>query len=250
MGLIVSESHVSVDHSINDWLITTLEGNPTIEVTSSLKVYSIFKRLKSSRKSRRNRKEPQLGDNCPIIYALKGKDGLTTDITSVKKLVTSFNQIISKIYEQEPNRFELVVSIPSSYNISYILGSRVARMFQCNHSADFFKKIDIKDAFNILKYANITPSEKRKIYFRIQKMEKEVGINGNFSLKEIPTKYRLHFRPLIINKDCKLAFIPSRVLIVDDLFATGTTLETAKLVINKEYPETMTQAICLFSSIN
>ncbi len=71
MGLIIKELCVIVDHDCPEWLITQPEGNPTIDYTNGLKIYAIFKRQFLSGKRRRNRKQRQLGDNCPLIYALK-----------------------------------------------------------------------------------------------------------------------------------------------------------------------------------
>lgn len=73
MGLRLQGQHVIVDHGCQDWLLTRPEGNPVIEYVNGLKVYSIFKRQRLSGKNRRNRQQRQLGDNCPLIYALKGE---------------------------------------------------------------------------------------------------------------------------------------------------------------------------------
>ncbi|WP_338191389.1 phosphoribosyltransferase, partial [Proteus mirabilis] len=40
-----------------------------------------------------------------------------------------------------------------------------------------------------------------------------------------------------------------RILLVDDLMATGTTLTTARDIIAQQYPNAIIHAICLFSSI-
>lgn len=93
MGLVVQGNVVKVDHYNKEWLKTRPQGNPTKEEIDGLAVYSLFKRLLASAKSRRkHRKIP--GDNCPIIYALKGKDNLTTDISSIKKLRSSYDEIV------------------------------------------------------------------------------------------------------------------------------------------------------------
>ncbi|MBL1804852.1 hypothetical protein ELE38_31540, partial [Klebsiella pneumoniae] len=85
MGLNLQGYHVTIDHSHRHWLITTPEGNPTRERVGNLTIYSMFRRQKAPASLNRDRKQRKLGDNCPLIYALKGKEGLTTDFSSIKE---------------------------------------------------------------------------------------------------------------------------------------------------------------------
>lgn len=72
LGLVVEGHLVTVDHSVKELLISSVEGNPKVSVTDTgMRVLSVFTRIKSSGKSRRDRHV--LGDNCHMLYALKQK---------------------------------------------------------------------------------------------------------------------------------------------------------------------------------
>lgn len=249
MGLILQGQHVIVDHDCRDWLITRPEGNPVIERTGNLKIYSVFKRRLLSGQRRRDRHQRQLGDNCPLIYALKGKEGLSTDIASIKKLRESFEVILNRVAEYEPDGYQLVISMPSAHNISHIVGKRFALKFGAQHITNLLRKITVEEAFRLLDRADISIEDTRSIEFRIKTQAKEVGFNGNFSLKGIPPNMREILPPLTLNVIPKLNFRPTRILLVDDLMASGTTLITAANIIAQEYPAAVIHAACLFSSV-
>ncbi len=248
VGLILQEQHVIVDHDCRDWLVTRPEGNPTIERHHQLKIYAIFKRKLLSAKRGRERSTRQLGDNCPLIYALKGKEGLFTDISSIKKLNHSFRIILNRIFQKELTGYQLVISVPSAHNISHILGKRFAQRFNALHFSDTLRKVTVEDAFRLLDRADISIEDTRKLEFRIKKQAKEVGFSGYFSLKGIPPKFREVLPPLTLNNIPVLNFKPSRILITDDLIASGTTLNTAASLLSRLYPHAVIHAACLFSS--
>ncbi len=249
MGLILQGQHIIVDHDCRDWLLTRPEGNPIIEHLGDLKIYSVFKRQLLSGKRRRDRRQRQLGDNCPLIYALKGKEGLFTDIASIKKLRVSFEVILHRIAANEPDGYQLIISMPSAHNISHIIGRRFALEFGALHITNILRKITIEEAFRLLDRADISVEDTRGIEFRIKTQAKEVGFNGDFSLKGIPANFRDALPPLAINMVPVLNFRPLRILLVDDLMASGTTLTTAAHIIAQQYPGASIHAACLFSSV-
>ncbi|TVU85042.1 MULTISPECIES: phosphoribosyltransferase family protein [Pseudoalteromonas] len=248
MGLIVQGRVVVVDHDNKEWLKTSSQGNPTKEVIEGLTVYSLFKRLRTSKKIRRKYRNKIPGDNCPIIYALKGKDNLTTDLTSIKKLRISYNSIISIFQASEPNGYDLVISMPSAHNISRIIGKRLAGTFSAHHSDNFLRKLTIDEAFNLLDRADISVDEHKALSFRLRKQRQESGFQGAFSLKGIPVPFRSEFPPLCLNNTKIENLEPLRILLVDDLLATGTTLKTAHNLVESIYPQAVIHGASLISS--
>lgn len=247
MGLIVQGNVVKVDHDNKEWLKTRPQGNPTKEEIGGLTIYSLFKRLLASAKSRRkHRKIP--GDNCPIIYALKGKDNLTTDITSIKLLRESYSVIVNSFQAEEPNGYDLIISMPSSHNISRLIGKRLANIFTAHHSSDFLRKLTIEEALALLDRADISVEEHKTLSHRLRKQLTEKGFQGDFSLKGIPVPYRSGFPPLCLNNTTVVNNEPQRILLVDDLLATGTTLKTAHDLVKSCYPHAVVHGASLISS--
>ena len=248
MGLVVQGNVVKVDHNNKEWLKTTPHGNPTKENIEELTVYSLFKRLLASRKSRKKHRNKIPGDNCPIIYAIKGKDNLTTDITSIKKLRESYEVIVNTFQANEPNGYDLVISMPSSHNISRIIGKRLAKTFTAHHSSDFLRKLTIDEAYNLLDRADISVEDHKALSFRLRKQRQENGFGGYFSLKGIPVPFRSEFPPLCLNNVGSVQGQPQRILLVDDLLATGTTLLTAHNLVQQMFPQAIIHGTSLISS--
>ncbi len=250
LGLVITGNLVTVDHSIVDWMLTDVVGNPTLENFDGLNVHVVFKRTLPDAKSRRLKRKTKSirGDNCPIIYALKGKDGLITNYTSIKLLSNSFNSItmdITKLYHTE---YDFIVPMPSSSPLSTIIATRLAKIFKAPICNDYFKKITIEDAYKLLDRADLSVEDEKSLSYRLKKAKEEVGFFGSLPMKSIPTKYRQAFPPLVYDKAMAGKFTDKKVLLVDDLLATGTTLKCARdLLVGNNRPE-LVKGICLIGS--
>ncbi|WP_432692182.1 hypothetical protein [Morganella morganii] len=251
VGLTIQGNNVFVDHSHTDWLLTRPEENPATEKSGSLIIYSVFKRKKLSNKQKHNKQQRHIGDNCPILYALKGKEALITNISSIKKLKRSFDSISDKIKEKEPDGFDMVIPMPSSYNISYITGKRFASCFNTMYYPGFLRKISVSQAINILRDTILVHNDKKRLQFLLQLQQKENGKNAKFSLKGIPARFRYIFSPVEISPSSDNSRIsPGRILLVDDLLTTGTTLLSATRVVQCLFSSAEIRAACLFSSLS
>lgn len=242
MGLVVVNNLVTVDHAVKEHLITTVEGNPKISTTEcGLRVTSVFTRLKASAKGRRDRQ--QVGDNCPMLYALKQKDGLVTNLASVRLLAESGRQILALLAEQI--QADIVIYMPSGYSLSRIVGRRCAEAFAAPLIDGVFRKTTKLEAYEMLSRAegngDISIPDKRSLDFRLKKSD-------GFSLKDIPVPYRHLFTPLHLNPSFR-GDIRGRVVLVDDLLASGQTLNVAADLIRRMPGVLTVEAICLFSDV-
>jgi hypothetical protein len=244
LGLVVTQNLVTVDHAVREHLITTAYGNPKTDTREcGLKVTSLFTRIKDSAKKSRNRKISVIGDNCPLLYALKGKDGLKTNITSIKRLVESGSEILATLAEQ--TQADTVVYMPSGYSLSRIVASRCASMFEAQLAHDVFVKSTKLDAYDMIRRAedngDISVEERKRLQFRLKTAD-------GFPLKVIPVKYRHLFTPLQRNPAFSGNVI-GRVVMVDDLLATGRTLSVAKEIVQAMNGVSSVEAVCLFSDV-
>lgn len=247
MGLVIHGTHVVVDHACKDWLVTEPAGNPTEEWVEDLRIWSVFRRRLTSAKLQRDRRLKMLGDNCPIIYALKGKQGLTTDLASILLLSRSFDIILDDITNRDTEGYDVVISMPSSHPLSAMIATRFARKFSAPHLGNIFRKITVEEALNMLDRADINVADHKRLAFRIGKQLQSAGFNGAFSLKDIPVGFRHIFTPLKISPGA-LTINPSRILLVDDLLATGTTMITAAELLRQANPHASVCGACLFGS--
>ncbi|WP_458373352.1 phosphoribosyltransferase [Pseudomonas laurylsulfatiphila] len=244
LGLVVTQNLVTVDHAVREHLITTVDGNPKTDIREcGLKVTSLFTRIKSSAKRSRDRKASVIGDNCPLLYALKGKDGLTTNITSIKRLAQSGSEILAVIAAQ--TQADTVVYMPSGYSLSRIVASRCASVLDAELAHDVFVKSTKMEAFDMIRRAedngDISGDERKSLQYRLKKAD-------GFPLKVIPVEYRHLFTPLQRNPAFR-GSVTGRVVLVDDLLATGRTLTVAKEIVQAMNGVTSVEAVCLFSDV-
>lgn len=244
MGLVVEGDLVRVDHGVVDWLETRSDGysNPQVKIKDSLKISSIFSR----RQPKKTKSQRLRGDNCPLIYALKNQEGLHTDFHSVNLLNESFKEILKKIEYED---IDVVVCMPSSSNLCAIFGKRVANHFSAKLVDKIFKKISVIEAIQNIDSAydlgNISRETRKSLIARVRK-----NPQCGFSLKHIPTKHRKHITPITFLDISELQN-ECRVLLVDDLLATGTTLLAAKSSLEK-LPKKINVigAMCLFGKMS
>ena len=248
MGLVIKGSKVLVDHGSKEHLVTTPEGNPkryTVKnAFGELDVFSVFTRLKASSRARKDRAGRMVGDNCPLIYALKGREGLTTGYQSIRELLISGTAIIRAF---QPEGDEVLVPAPSSHPlVSYMtrilsaeLKLQVADSLLCKSSvqsvvADLNAAIEVATSYQVRK-------DLRNTVHKLQRQEV-------FALKEVPTTYRELIRPFEVGVG-KLPDGQRRVVLVDDLVASGTSLIGAMRVLKDHYPKAEFRAITLFSNV-
>jgi hypothetical protein len=243
MGLNISGNVVDVDHSHNHHLNTGRHGNPIVQYVPAgqpeLTVYSTFQRHKAPQSKNRDRVTRKVGDNCHLLYALKGKDGLITTFGAIRRLLLNFDSIIEDMLDQA-GRYDVVIPMPSGHNISSIYADRLARRFHCKVNFGVFNKISGAQALELLHASPLSSPQKSRIKARLKP--------NNFSLKDIPVEFRQYFPPVTLG----LGGIPPeyrRFLLADDLLATGTTLVAAKKLIQAAVPGAIVDAACLFSAV-
>lgn len=243
MGLNINGNVVDVDHTHNQHLNTGRHGNPVVQQVPTnqpeLTVYSTFQRHKAPQSKNRDRATRKIGDNCHLLYALKGKDGLTTTFGAIRRLLLNFDAIIEDTLDQA-GQYDVVIPMPSGHNISSIYASRLARRFGCQLNSDVFAKISGTDALRLLHDSPLSSSDKRKVAARLNP--------ESFSLKDVPISFRQYFPPITMVE----GGVPAgakRFLLADDLLATGTTLVAAKRLIQAAVPGATVDAACLFSAV-
>jgi hypothetical protein len=246
MGLTIKGNKVEVDPTHNQLLNTGVNGNPFVQIIGALPdemyVYSTFQRHMTPRSLSR---DPNIkrGDNCHLIYALKKKDKWHTTFGSVRHLRRNFTEIVAKMKADTDKHvtYDALIPMPSGHAISDLYAERIAEIYGCPVLNGVFTKITVQDARQQLARVNLPVPEKKKLQNRLQG-------NGLLSIKVIPTEYRYLFtavtlQPSQIPAGCE------KILLVDDLLATGSTLLAARDQLLTVIPDAFIDATCLFSAV-
>ncbi|QDJ12973.1 hypothetical protein CEP45_03525 [Mergibacter septicus] len=207
------------------------------EVDANL--YSIIKRKKEKRRAGR-----PLGDNCPMLYALKKSDGLFSDEETIKKLfLYARNSIKDHFKSNFP--FDTVIVIPSKHNIGYKLAKIIGELYKVHIVTDYLMKNTPQDAIDeIINNPHINSAIKQRIKTAIQRDMK------NLTIKGLTPKDRIYI-PILSVKKVSLPANISNVLLIDDVYTSGTTLKRAKTLIEQYSPQVISiSALTLFSPLS
>lgn len=234
---------VTVDHSHNNYAVTTIDGNPITSIYDGLTVTSIFRRTKNKRG------ESDLGDNSPMLYAFKGMHGLTTQYSSVASLTKHFYEILDNFFTEKNSPWDIVIPMPSSHDIANIIGKRVVRMGVAGKFEPYaLKKITAQDAQMQARDLRIASKDRTQINDFIKRFAKSNSWDTDFQMKSIAApKLRKHINPVTLGR-LSTRVPPSKILLVDDMVTSGTTLTYAKQAIQERYPMARIEALTLLSS--
>ncbi len=250
MGFKVIDNLVIVDHSTNHYAITTptKKRSPCIYIKKNinslnLSIYSIFYR------SVIDRKLHKLGDNCPLLYALKGKQNLVVTKDSMKDLKIPFYQILEILKNEITDKYkkiDFIVPMPSKHNLSLQLARRLQRQFhQSIVLEDLLIKKSNREMSEEVANSDIPNTDKHLILQRIKQAEQR---NKLFSVSDIPPPIRKYVHPIKLNETQIVEH--GIYIIVDDLVSTACTLSSAQQVLVSNSAEIDILAVSLFSPVN
>ncbi|MBS0057794.1 phosphoribosyltransferase [Yersinia sp. Marseille-Q3913] len=241
MGFTVDVANrlVTVDHSHNNYSVTTPAGNPTVlTLSNGLKVTSIFSRTKG-KKGKRGVKDPP-GDNSPMLYALKGMHQLQTTRRAVMDL---------PVYVAAGFQWDWLLPLPSSSNLTALFANRVCSrsgVGVCHHGA--MVKISAQQVLKNLEALQIKATDRSAIREAVNRFIKYNSPQTAFQIKAISrTSLRPYINPLMWGH-LPAVVPPRRVLLIDDMVTTGTSLVCASDILRHRYPTVQIEALTLFGS--
>lgn len=223
----------------NHQLDVIIPSKPNLLIESrwekNSKQYAVIKRFRHHRTRGKS-----LGDNCPILYALKNIDGL--HVTSdTRKIFFEYVEkcIIEHFKSSFP--FDTLIIMPSKHSIVFEIADIISRHYKVHIITHYFSKATPLDVLNSIGKMNIDISIKDKIRRGVQRDM------DNLSLKHIDVRYRQYVQVLTPN-NIWLPILSKNILLVDDIIASGTTLKLAKELIEQNSPQINTVAsFVLFS---
>lgn len=245
MGFVIDISNnlVTVDHAHNDFCITTPHGNPAVLFLENLKVTSIFSRTKG----KRDRSLP--GDNSPMLYALKGMHSLMTKPRDIGMLCQSFRQILP-VFLNNTSQWDWIVPLPSSSSVCGRFASMIQKRTQIGScQTEALDKVTAADVLHCVRSLRISSKDKSAINEDVKRFISLNSLDTPFQIKSIKrTKLRKYVNPLMWGSIPYGTISPQRVLLVDDMITTGTSLVCAENIIRARYPDVQIEALTIFGA--
>lgn len=227
---IAADGLVCINHDVNHYAVTAANvGKSPCSVRTKcghkpMAIHSIYYRPKNSKKSHLK------GDNCPFIYAWKKK---VSDLYVTKYSLDGMREEFYILLEQmidsilENDTVNYIVPMPSKHCLSKSLARRISRLLPDAKILDgLFVKRTNNEMIEQIKSSNLSTLDKSRLV-RVINMATESG--KGFSISDVPIVLREYLDPV---KMTQTILPEGTYLLVDDLFATGSTMVNAK---NKIY---------------
>lgn len=221
MGIDIDvQSRVTFNAAHDRRIITDVNKNPAQWRHNGIDVVSVFKRVRSA---------DELDGN-PLIYALKGLRGYTTDYTTIRKLFENGRLICNSTFKGK--NFDYVIPMPSSSPISGILAKRVAnivggRLHIC------LRKATVAEALaGMAPIAGIAKRD-RVEYGQLLNALQNKPQASNVEMKLVTKRLRDHISPIVALPAAQLCAGAS-VLVVDDLFGSGASVRSASVELHRQ----------------
>ena len=239
-GIIIDDENKTVKLDDSDKGID-FNGPIYWETPEGQEVISIFKRKKID-----NVKDDKDGN--PFIYALKNIKGWKFDIsdTEINKYLRKFISNCKQIQQ----KYDTIIIIPSGNYLNKRFMRSLANSINAKYQIeDLITKVEMdydepEDFINYDLIKKDYPNNSREIEMELEKhLYKLNNQNKEFKAKDVKKKYLKYFNFLSL-KDCEDAaekINDKNVIVLDDIFSSGTTVSQAIEAIKQNYePKTMT----------
>ena len=212
-----------------------------IQLSHDVDLYYVVPRFK---RGRSKNQVAVLGDNCPFLYGLKQLDGLSVE----PQFRAMFYEIATQSVRQHFQNhlpFDYLVLLPSSHSICQ---DWVAQFDYdvpvLNH---IFRKKHVGEIQEEMNFLYQNGKVNQKIYEIIT--QKCGAAQDIFSLKHIPVAYRRWVQPFALNQQENTDLSGKRILLVDDICSSGSSLLQAADLLKQAYCVQQIAALTLFGKV-
>ena len=241
MGINISNTKfVTFDDTHQRRVDTSLEKNPTAEKVGSVTVHHIFRRNNDGDLDR---------DGNPLVKAMKGMDGYKV-VPMYRAMFLSRAREVLETFAGDLE-VDLVMPMPSSYGFARevaVLVSNVAGKDLLE--SDFIRKRTVAEM--LAQYDGHVPDHLSKKLATAYKEQlytwNDMKGGQSVSMKRIEPKIRTCFQPLTLTDNVP-GIAARRVLVVDDLMATGSSISCVSSLLTQGIGCPVPTGMCFLSSL-
>lgn len=194
---------------------------------NGLTVFSIFKRTPLP-----DRRYDKDDDGNPFIYALKGINGWTFDVTDAE--IVQYVRKFLKICHSIDQQYDVIVMVPSKNSINRRFMSVIYKIVGAREKIeDYFFKVKSNDVIYNLDTERIMqdyPNDSSQDYIEKVIIKALNNMGADFEAKKFPKEFLKYVNNVVdMNnaysyQDSIRLFRGKRVLVLDDVFSTGKTI--------------------------
>jgi len=246
---------VTVDHNHNSFATTSVAGNPKTKKYNNLTVIGIIKRNKGANKvlKREHPKTKIEGDNSPMLYALKNMDGLSTTSKDARSLFRNARKILHNELPVHGIAFDYILTVPSSHKLASIVAQLITLVCRkLGHPAIPVHAVlhkasgnDVKEQVSALE---IKRSDRQKVLVAVKRFIRDSGGDSDFQIKCVRMDLRKHVNLFVLGYEVSRNADPLNISLVDDMVTSGSSLISARNLVQQVYPNATIYACVLFSA--
>lgn len=240
MGITVYNNRVTINTQNKNGINISYQDNPRKQKINNFNVFSIFQRTQV--------KERRLSDGNPVVHALKGSHGYYLECSS-RLLLYRYGIMICDNFFQKVQKPCKILVVPSSSQINLTFSQKIGKKYNIPVEMPFNKKTVKQILSNKAPISEINKKYKKDYLNEIKRLE-ELDQNSSFTMKAVSNNIRKYFCPLDWNKKPQTIVNDSKlILVIDDVYSTGTSINSAMSLIKKHNSHLSVMGLTIFSGL-
>lgn len=241
MGIkVYSNKSVIIDHSHQELVDTSFEGNPTEGFLKGLHLRYVFRRKTTKHKD---------GDGNPLVYALKEMNGYHMQPMYRDMLYKQAAKIMETFVEEM--NADMLVDVPSSKPLCRDFARKVAEISGIElRPSDFLRKKTIAEILADIdaNFPSIKKEKEQTEFKNILGNLRKANPDIKFAMKEISKNMRHFFQPFTFSSETP-SFKDCKITLIDDLVSSGTSIISVADCL-KKHGALVDSGVCLLSELN
>jgi hypothetical protein len=231
---------VIIDHSHQELVDTSIEGNPTEGAIDGLRIQYVFRRKTTKGHDR---------DGNPLVYALKEMNGYRMQPMYHQMLYKRADEILAAFVGDLD--VDALVDVPSSKPLCRLFATRVAEVSGLPLvESNFLRKRTVGEVLDAIdaSFPQFTKDRDKRAFKAELGQLRRAKRDTDFQMKEVAKPMRRFFQPFTVSGEVP-ALAGQRIALIDDLVSSGTSIISVAECL-REQGAIVERGVCLLSDLN
>lgn len=231
---------MTIDHSHQEMVDTSIDGNPTQGLIGALRVQYVFRRKTTKGHDR---------DGNPLVYALKEMNGYRMQPMYHQMLYKQADKILATFVGELD--VDVLVDVPSSKPLCRKFATKVAHASGLPLvESTFLRKRTVGEVLDGIdaNFPDFSKNQDKKMFSGVLGQLRRVKPEIDFQMKEVSKPMRRFFQPFTMSGEAP-ALEGQRIALIDDLVSSGTSIMSVAQCLS-EQGAIVERGVCLLSDLN
>ncbi len=241
MGInVYANKTVIIDHSHQELVDTSIEGNPTEGAIDGLRIQYVFRRKTTKGHDR---------DGNPLVYALKEMNGYRMQPMYHQMLYKRADEILAAFVGDL--EVDALVDVPSSKPLCRLFAKQVAKVSGLPLvESNFLRKRTVGEVLDAIdaSFPQFTKDRDERAFKAELGQLRRAKRDTDFQMKEVTKPMRRFFQPFTVSGEVPV-LEGQRIALIDDLVSSGTSIISVAECL-REQGAIVERGVCLLSDLN